>query len=56
MKIVCQQTILMKCYALFVILENKLPNLKSFSAVNLGGALKVKCSMPNTQTTFLGHK
>ena len=34
----------MKCYALFVILEKKLPNLKSFSAVNLDGAFRVICT------------
>ena len=38
MRIVCQQTILMKYHVLFVIFEKR-QNLKLSSAANLGGAL-----------------
>ena len=42
MRIVCQQKILMKYHALFVIFE-KQQNFKLSSAANKGGALWVKC-------------
>ena len=51
MRIVCQQTILKKYHALFVILK-KGQHLKSSSAAIIGGALWVKTNFINPENNY----
>ena len=55
MRIVCQQTILMKYHALFVIFEKNVKILNCRLLQIIGGALRLNTLLPRVSSSSAGH-